>query len=621
MDTVFARGFAAHRDGRLTEAERDYQAALSAEPSHVDALHLLGVLRHQQGQHAEAAELVGRAVNLRPSDPGLQLNLGNALKALGRIDDAIERFRNALHLQPGFSLAQYNLGNAYAAAGRHEDAADAFEKALQLQPADAPTWNNFGNALLGMRRYEEGANAFRRALQIRPGHAGAHNNLGMALNGLGDTAGAIEQFREAIKAEPNYVAAHFNLGNLLDASGHSEQAVIELEKVLRMQPHFAPAHFGLGHALAAIGRHAQALPQFERAVGLDPKYGVAWVGLANTHLALGAHKAALRAYDEALRLDPQFVAAQLNRAMALLALGDYARGLRGYEWRLQTAGSVAIPQVPRWHGEPMPGRTLWIRSEQGFGDTLQFARFVPFAAKLVGEIVLEVQPALLALLEPAAHAAGVSLKSTADTPPPKADAFCPLLSLPLALGILDPDAIPTRTPYLVVPAAYRKKWRGSLGGQAKRNIGIAWSGRIQPGETRSIPLELLDPLFALPGIDWVVLQPAIADEERVMLDAHRNAKAIHRLDERTARRLDDFADTAAIVSRLDGVVSVDTALAHLAGALGKPLWLMLPFAADWRWGIDTPTSPWYPKAQLFRQAAPGAWAGVIERVASNVRDE
>jgi tetratricopeptide (TPR) repeat protein len=621
MDTVFARGFAAHRDGRLTEAERDYQAALSAEPSHVDALHLLGVLRHQQGQHAEAAELVGRAVNLRPSDPGLQLNLGNALKALGRIDDAIERFRNALHLQPGFSLAQYNLGNAYAAAGRHEDAADAFEKALQLQPGDAATWNNFGNALLGMRRYEEGANAFRRALQIRPGHAGAHNNLGMALNGLGDTAGAIEQFHEAIKTEPNYVAAHFNLGNLLDATGHPEQAVVVLEKVLRMQPQFAPAHFGLGHALAATGQHVQALPQFERAVGLDPKYGVAWLGLANTHFALGAHKAALRAYDEALRLDPQLVAAQLNRAMALLALGDYARGLRAYEWRLQTAGSVAIPQIPRWNGEAMPRRTLWIRSEQGFGDTLQFVRFVPFAAKQVGEVVLEVQPALLALLEPAAHAAGVTLKSVTDTTAPKADAFCPLLSLPLALGLLSPDAIPARTPYLVVPAAYRKKWRGSLGGQAKRNIGIAWSGRIQPGETRSIPLKLLDPLFALPGIDWIVLQPALADEERALLDAHPNAKAIHRLDEGTTRRLDDFADTAAIVSRLDGVVSVDTALAHLAGALGKPLWLMLPFAADWRWGIDTPTSQWYPKAQLFRQSAPEAWAGVIERVANDVRHE
>jgi tetratricopeptide (TPR) repeat protein len=618
MDTVFARGFAAHRDGRLTEAERDYQAALSAEPSHVDALHLLGVLRHQQGQHAEAAALVGRAANLRPADASLQLNLGNALKALGRIDDAIERFRNALHLQPGFSLAQYNLGNAYAAAGRHEDAADAFEKALRLQPADAATWNNFGNALLAMRRFEEGARAFQRALEIRPGHAGAHNNLGMALNALGDTAGAIRQFRAAIDAEPNYVAAHFNLGNLLGGAGQPEEASAVLEQVLRMQPRFAPAHFALGHARAALGRHAEALPQFELAVGLDPKYSVAWLGLGNAHFALGAHKAALRAFDQALRLEPQPIAPHPNRTTALLALGDYAHGLPAYEWRLRTSGSLPAPALRRWGGEPLPHGTLWIRSEQGFGDTLQFARFVPFAAKIVKEVVFEVQPALFPLLEPAAHAAGVTLRSSADTTSPRADAFCPLLSLPLALGVSAPDSLPARTPYLVIPAAYRKKWRGSLGGQAKRKIGVAWSGRIQPGETRSISLNALDALLALPGIDWIVLQPGITDAERATLDAHPNAKSIHRLDVGTNRRLDDFADTAAIVERLDGVVSVDTALAHLAGALARPLWLMLPFAADWRWGIDTLTSPWYPKARLFRQSEPGAWVGVLEQVVKAV---
>jgi tetratricopeptide (TPR) repeat protein len=614
MDTVFARGFAAHRDGRLTEAERDYQAALAAEPSHVDALHLLGVLRHQQGQHAEAAELVRRAVDLRPADPGLQLNLGNALKALGRIDDAIERFRNALHLEPGFSLAQYNLGNAYAAAGRHEDAADAFEKALRLQPGDAPTWNNFGNALLGMHRYEEGAKAFRRSLQIRPGHAGAHNNLGMALNALGDTRGAIEQFRAAIAAEPNYVAAHFNLGNLLDSTGHPHEAVPVLEQVLRMQPQFAPAHFGLGHALAAIGQHDAALPQFERAVGLDPKYGVAWLGLGNAHLALGAYKPALRAFDQTLRLDPGLVAANLNRALTLLALGDYARGLPAYEWRLRTPASVPPPPLPSWNGEPLPRQTLWIRAEQGFGDTLQFVRFVPFAAKRVGQIVLEVQPALVALLEPAANAAGVTLTSSAAATPTDADVFAPLLSLPLALGVSNAEAVPARTPYLVVPAAYRKKWRGSLGGQSKRKLGIAWSGRIQPGETRSAPLALLEPLFRLEGIDWIVLQPTLTDEERTLLDAHPRARFIQRLED----KLEDFADTAAIVERLDGVVSIDTAVAHLAGALGKPLWLMLPFAADWRWGIDTTSSAWYPKARLFRQQKPGAWDEVIERVAGEI---
>ncbi|KDR28668.1 MULTISPECIES: tetratricopeptide repeat protein [Caballeronia] len=612
MDTVFARGFAAHRDGRLTDAERDYQAALAAEPHHVDALHYLGVLRHQQGQHAEAAELVRRAVDLRPTDAGLQLNLGNALKALGRLDDAIERFRNALTLAPGFPLAQYNLGNAYTAAGRHEDAADAFEKALRLQPNDAAAWNNFGNSLSALQRFKDAAQAFRRALALRPRHAGAHNNLGMALNALGDTLGAIAHFRAALDAEPNYVAAHFNLGNLLETHGHPEDALPALQKAVALHPHFAPGYFGLGHALAKLGRHDDAIAHFERAVGLDPKYGVAWLCLGNARLALGAHQAALRAFDEALRIDPSMPAAHLNRALALLAIGDYARGLAGYEWRLQTPGSEPPPRLPRWNGEPMPGRTLLVRAEQGFGDTLQFARFVPFAAKLAGKLVLEVQPALVPLLAPAAHAARVELKSKSDGVPVHADAFCPLLSLPLALGMTELDAIPARAPYLVVPAEYRRKWRGSIGGQHKRKIGIAWSGRMQPGETRSIPVAELAPLFALEGIDWVVLQPFVTGRERDLLGAHPNAASIHLLE----NRLENFADTGAIVDRLDAVVSVDTSVAHLAGALGKPLWVMLPFAADWRWGIGSAECAWYPGARLVRQRAPGQWREVIDDTAA-----
>ncbi|WP_044042107.1 tetratricopeptide repeat protein [Caballeronia insecticola] len=615
MDTVFARGFAAHRDGRLTEAERDYQAALAAEPHHVDALHYLGVLRHQQGQHAEAAELVRRAVDLRPTDAGLQLNLGNALKALGRLDDAIERFRNALTLAPGFPLAQYNLGNAYTAAGRHEDAADAFEKALRLQPNDAAAWNNFGNALSALRRFKDASQAFTRALALRPRHAGAHNNLGMALNALGDTHGAIEQFRAAVQAEPNYVAAHFNLGNLLEANGNPADALPALRRAVDLQPRFAPGRFSLGHALSRLGRHDEAVPHFERAVGLDPKYGVAWLSLGNAHLLLGAHQAALRAFDEALRLDPDSQAAQLNRALALLTTGDYARGLPAYEWRLKTSGSEPAPPLPRWNGEPMPERTLLVRAEQGFGDTLQFVRFVPFAARLVGKLVLEVQPALVPLLAPAANAARVELRAKPDNAAPRADAFCPLLSLPLALGMTSRDAIPARTPYLVVPADYRRKWRGSIGGAHKRKIGIAWSGRMQPGETRSVPVEALVPLFALEGIDWVVLQPFLTGHERDVLRAHPNTKSIHCLE----GRLMNFADTGAIVDRLDEVVSIDTSVAHLAGALGKPVTIMLPFAADWRWGVETGKSAWYRSARLVRQRAPGQWREVIEETAAALR--
>ncbi|WP_296652505.1 tetratricopeptide repeat protein [Paraburkholderia sp.] len=626
MEQDFVRAYAAHRDGRLDDAERGYRATLAADPVHVDALHLLGVLRHQRGQHAEAADLVRRAVDLRPDDAALQLNLGNALKALGEIEGAIERFRNALTLAPTFPLAHYNLGNAYAALGRHEDAMFSFGHAVRLQPGDASAHNNLGNAFHALGRYDEAIDAFHRTLKIRPGHAGAHNNLGMSLNALGDTADALVQFRAALAAQPRFVAAHFNLANTLDATGQHHEAVASFEAALALQPRFAPALFGLGNALAALGRHDEAVVPLERTVGIDPKFALAWLALGTTHHALGNHEAAVRAFDEALRVRPELAAAHLNRAIAWLTTGDFRRGLPEYEWRLDPSACepaqfdappahVAPPMaLPRWRGEPLDGRTLFVEAEQGFGDTLQFVRFVPLVAARGARVVLEVQPQLVPLIAPAAKAAQITLIAQ-GAPRPAADLHCPLLSLPLALGTTFND-LPARTPYLSAPAPYLRKWRGSLGGQAKRKIGIAWSGRIQKHENRSLPLHALEPLFALEGIDWIVLQPQLSDAERAALDAHPCARSIHRLDSKIA----DFADTAAVIERLDAVVSVDTSIAHLAGALGAKLWLMLPFAADWRWFTGTDESPWYPRARLVRQPRPGAWTEVVVAVANDLRD-
>ncbi|HEY1999636.1 tetratricopeptide repeat protein [Paraburkholderia sp.] len=613
MESVFESAYAAHRDGRLDDAERGYRATLDLDPAHVDALHLLGVLRHQRGQHAEAVDLVGRAAHLRPQDAALQLNLGNALKALGHLDGAIERFRNALTLAPTFMLAHYNLGNAYAAAGRHEDAADAFQKSLRLQPQNASSHNNLGNALHALGRHDEAIVSFQRALELQAGHAGAHNNLGMALNAVGRSDEAIEQFRAAVSAQPRFVAAHFNLANTLDATSQHAAAVAAFEVVLALQPNFPPALFGLGNALAAMGRHKEALPRFETVVGLDPQFALAWLSLGTTHHALGAHAASVRAFDQALRLRPDLASAHMNRAIAWLTLGDFARGLPEYEWRLQTMAQRDTHTLPRWQGEPIDAQTLLIHAEQGFGDTLQFARFVPLAAQRAARVVLEVQPQLVPILTPAAQEWRVTLIAQ-GAPRPQADLQCPLLSLPLALGTTV-ETIPARTPYLSVPPAYGRKWRGSIGGQAKRKIGLAWSGRVQQQENRTMPLVELEPLFALEGIDWIVLQPNLSAAERATLDAHPRAGSIHRFD----RHIGDFADTAAIIERLDAVVSIDTSIAHLAGALRKPLWLMLPFAADWRWFVDEPRSKWYPGARLVRQPQPGAWAAVVEEVARELR--
>ncbi len=646
MDTLFARAYAAHRDGRLAEAERDYRAALDADPAHADALHLLGVLRHQQGRHAEAADLVGRAVELRPNDAGLQLNLGNALKALGRLDGAIERFRNALTLAPGFALAHYNLANAYAVIGRHEDAVEAFRRALRLTPGDASIWNNLGNSLHAVGRYEEAIEAFARALELRPGHAGAHNNLGMALAALGRAEEAVLYFQRALAAEPRFTAAHFNLGNTFDAIGRHEQAVTAFEAALALHPRFPPALLGLGNALIALDRYAEAIAALERAVGLDSHLGLAWLSLGNAHHATGAHEAALRAYDQALRLRPELTSARLNRAMTLLALGNFDRGLPDYEARLdfvrasraRTACDEAdggtdertrvfeelADTLPRWRGEPVTARTLLIVAEQGFGDTLQFMRFIPLARARVERVVVAVQRELLPLIAPLGDAWRVDVVERGGARI-DADLHCPLLSLPLALGTTV-DSLPAAKRYVDVPAPYVDRWRDLPRARAKRKVGLAWSGRIQRHETRSMPLASLEPLFALADIDWIVLQPDLSDEERRALDVHPCAASIHRFDD----RIRDFADTAAIVDGLDAVVSIDTSIAHLAGALGKPLLLMLPFAADWRWfaphskvlrEIGSDRSPWYPSARLVRQRLPGAWDEVARTAARLLEHE
>ncbi|PLZ01123.1 hypothetical protein CY652_17725 [Burkholderia sp. WAC0059] len=628
MKQAFVRAYAAHRDGRLDDAERDYRATLAADPAHVDALHLLGVLRHQQGQHAEAVALVRRAADLRPDDAALQLNLGNALKAMGKLEGAIERFRNALTLAPTFALAHYNLGNAYAALGRHEDALFSFSHAVRLQPADAASHNNLGNALHALGRHAEAVESFRMALRLHPGHAGAHNNLGMALNALDDHEGAIEQFRAALALQPRFVAAQFNLANTLDATGRHDEAITAFEAVLALQPRLAPALLGLGNALAARNRHEEASPALERAVGIDPKFALAWLALGTTRHALGRHETALRAFGEALRVRPDLAAAHFNRALVWLTLGDFRRGLPEYEWRLdpasrrgaspaatdndatQTAASPA-----RWNGEPLAGRTLLVQAEQGFGDTLQFMRFVPLLAQREpgARIVFEVQPPLLPLVAPMAADWRVTVVARGGARP-RAALHCPLLSLPLALGTTF-DTLPGPAPGLAAPPAYRRKRRGSLGGQAKRKIGLAWSGRIQRNENRALPLAALEPLFALDGIDWIVLQPELDAADAAALDRHPCRRRIHR----PGKPLSDFADTAAVIERLDAVVSVDTSIAHLAGSLGCPLWLMLPFAADWRWFAGTDDSPWYPRARLVRQPRPGAWADVVERIARALR--
>jgi len=355
--------------------------------------------------------------------------------------------------------------------------------------------------------------------------------------------------------------------------------------------------------------YRNAIIHLEAAITLNPRCTPAWFNLGCAHLALRNYDQAVNAFSQALELQPGMAAAHLNRSLAWLSAGDFSRGLLEYEWRNTAIRQPRGPQLPRWHGEPLRNETLLIHAEQGLGDTLHFLRFVPLARKKASRIVLQVQAPLVPLLKIKEAEWGITVVGSPDGQL-KAEFACPLLSLPLVLGCTL-DALPAATPYIQVPEDYRQKWHGALDHLGKRRIGLAWSGRIRPYENRAVPLAKLDALFAREDIDWVVLQRDISASDRSILESHPHAARIHCLD----GQIRDLADTAAIMEQLDAVISIDTAIAHLAGAMHKPLWIMLSFAADWRWRIDSTSSRWYPSAQLMWQEFPGQWEWPIDQIA------
>ncbi len=643
---VLREAYAAHQHGRLEEAERGYLAALQRNADEVDALHLLGLLRHQQGRHSEAVVLLRRAVDLRPRFAGAHLNLGNAWKALRQFEEAQASYRAAIAVQPEFAHAHFNLANTLVTLEKHEEAINHFEQAVRLQPNHAAAFNNLGNSLAALHRHEAAAGAFYKALKLQPGYAGAHNNLGLALNSLGRHDEALEQFRAGIASDPNFTLARFNLGTTLDKLNRTAEAIESLEAVARSQPAFAPAQYSLGNAYANVNRLTQAVASLEKAVELDPTFALAWQDLGTMRYDLGQYASAGEAFETATQLRPDLALAQYNRGLVALMQGDFERGFDGYEWRWNVWPRPKV-EAPAWRGgsTPLAGKRVLIHAEQGLGDTLQFVRYVPQLTALGARVLLEVQAPLARLIAPSAAAWGVELLTRGEPQPP-VDFECPLLSLPLALQTL-PESIPMNAPYLFAPTATgaaTARPRGFAGRdgsdapdsshgtataarygasslsepsragvRSRHRIGITWSGAIRDRrETRAMSVGTLASLFEIDGIDWTVLQTDMRDKDRAAITAFEN---VH-LPEKPLR---DFADTADLLAELDLIVTIDTSVAHLAGAMGRPVWIMLPRGPDWRWGPDGSTTPWYPGARLFRQTEAGNWATVVAEVSAALR--
>jgi tetratricopeptide (TPR) repeat protein len=617
---TLALGLSSHQAGALDEAERLYRAAATADPWDAQPWFLLGVLYRGQGRDSEAAASYTEALRLRPEFVEARNNLGNALGGLGRWAEALPCYEQVLRQRPDYPEAHNNLGVAHRRLNRPDRAADCYREALRLRPHYAEAHNNLGDALQALDRDEEAAACYREALRLRPDHAEAHNNLGAALEKLGRPEEAAAEHREALRLRPGYVEAHSNLGNALLALRRYDEALACYREALRLRPAYPEGHYNMGLALAEQGKTEEAARCYGEALRLRPDYEAASQNLGNALIALGRTDEALAALDDILSHRPDAPEAHKSRGLALLGVGKFEEGWREYEWRWKTREVGGLPHAaPLWDGTPLNGRTILLCSEQGLGDTIQFARYAPLVKQRGGRVVLACPKALAPLLT---TLPGVDQVVAGELPP--FDCYAPLLNLPGLLGTTL-DTIPADVPYLAAQPSLVQFWRRELAPVRGFKVGIAWQGspRFKADRFRSVPLARFEALARVPGVELISLQKGPGVEQLPQVAGRfRILDLGDRLDERTG----PFLDTAAVMKNLDLVVSSDTAVPHLAGALGVPVWVALPKAPDWRWLRDREDSPWYPTMRLFRQERWGDWesafarmAGELERLASAPR--
>ena len=638
---VLRKALEYHQSGRFEEAETAYRQILARDPNNADALHLAGMLAYQGGRHVMAADYIGRAIRINSSIPAFHNNLGSVLQPLGRLEEALASFEQALRLAPNFAEAHVNVGNLLQQQGRFEEAIARYRQALLLKPESAEARNNLGNALRARGIGEEAVACYREALRLKPGYFDAWLNLSTALKDLGrleeaeascrealrlkpDLAEAYANLsaillererleeaeascREALRLKPDLVEALANLGAVLLEQQRYEPAKACCREALRLRPGYAEVHNNLGHVLLRQGRPEEAVDSYCEALRTKPD-------LAETHSSLGnAFRAQLKlreaesAYHTALRLQPDEVKAHWNLGMLLLLEGRFERGWQEYDWRWRAKNFPPYPFTePRWDGSPLRGQTILLHTEQGLGDTLQFIRYIPLVKQTGATVVLSCQPRLVSLLR---TVSGIDHLVPEGSALPDFDVYLPLLSLP-SIFHTTLDNIPSQVPYLKAEPQLVERWRNRIASGGRYKVGLVWAGSSSHPKDRFRSLSLADflPLAGIPGVAFYGLQKGPPAFE---LRSSPPGLEVTNLEEED----NQITDTAAIIENLDLVISVDTMVAHLAGALAKPVWVLLSYAPDWRWLLDREDSPWYPTLRLFRQPRLGDWNTVIECVA------
>lgn len=645
------RIFTMYQSGNMSQVEQSCKEMIKEFPEAFILFNLLGAAIQAQGRIEEAISAFDRMLLLNPDFSEGYYNRGVAFSQMGRTEEAVQDYAMAVNLTPDFYNAHLNLGLALEALGDHNQAVQSFTRAIDIEPDNAHGYNNRAFSLMNAGKLDDGLKDCEKAIALDPNLPEIHNIRGLICDKLGKAKKAVNSFKIALKLKPGSVQFQVNLAKSLNELNDYEQALKYCNQAVESRPNTPDAHFNRGIALQGLMRFEDAIQSYDRAIELAPKFSDAFCnrgicfhqlervekGFADFNKAIelnpdnvnafsnrglsyrhfGQFDAAEKDFNQALSIKPDDGSTLFNRALLYLLTGDFERGWAEYEWRWKKSRRRHFSNSKVWKGEPLSGKIIFIYGEQGFGDFIQFIRYLPLLQKMGARVILECKTALARLM---VHFKGydrlqLQTDDSAGQIKERFDYHLPIMSLP-RLFKTTLDTIPSQAPYLKADKELTRIWQNRIKKRKALGVGIVWAGNPshKGDRRRSVSLSRFAPLKEMNEVNLYSLQK---DTHELWTD--ENPETIFAFD--FGKELSDFADTAAIINNLDLIISVDTSVAHLAGALGKETWVLLPFSPDWRWLTNRDDSPWYPTMKLFRQPALGDWDHVFKAVTEALKQK
>ncbi|HHZ92226.1 TPA: tetratricopeptide repeat protein [Candidatus Poribacteria bacterium] len=615
-----------YQSDQLQQAEQICQQILRSYPQHAEAFHLLGIIAYQVGENKVAIGLITQAIEIDSNKYMFFNSLGSALQGQGRLEESIQAFNQALKIQPQFAEAHYNKGNTLQVQGKLEEAIDAYQQAIHIQPDDAEAYSNLGNALQEQGRLEESIQAYQQAIHLQPNHAEAYSNLGIVLKEQGRLEESIQAYHQAIHIQPNHLKAYYNLGNALREQERLEESIQAYHQAIHIQPNHPEAYSNLGVALQEQGKLEESIQTYHQAIHIQPNHPEAYSNLGVALQEQGRLEESIQAYHQAIHLQPNHAEAYSNLGIILLLKGNLLQGWKEYEWRWKCADFNSenrnFPQLS-WNGTDLNDKSILIWAEQGIGDEIMFTSILPTLSQMTERIIIECNIRLVPLFQRSFP----QIQSFSRQNPPNLQLLNPDIDYQIPMGSLgqwlrtDEDSFEeSKQPYLTAcanrSAKIRKRYQILADG--KLLVGISWKStgiNQRRALLKSTILEDWTSILSQQECYFINLQYGDVKEELEQFHLQTDLMIYQDEEIDSLQNLDDFA---AQVSALDLVISIDNMTVHMAGALGKKVWTLLPYIPDWRWMLDREDTPWYPSMRLFRQSETGDWSRVFAQVRSEL---